>query len=73
MPKSRTAKLCGFRPIHAPRASYRSMTGSITPAEMEALRLSLEVAARSVLFSLPLAVLVAWVQEGGNSVTGEKH
>jgi molybdate transport system permease protein len=37
------------------------MIGSITPAEMEALRLSLEVAARSVLFSLPLAVLVAWV------------
>jgi molybdate transport system permease protein len=37
------------------------MIGSITLAEMEALRLSLEVAARSVLFSLPLAVLVAWV------------
>ena len=37
------------------------MIGSITPAEMEALRLSLEVAGRSVLFSLPLAILVAWV------------
>lgn len=37
------------------------MIGSITPGEMEALRLSLEVASRSVLFSLPLAVLVAWV------------
>jgi molybdate transport system permease protein len=37
------------------------MTGSITAAEMEALRLSLEVATRSVLFSLPLAVLVAWI------------
>ncbi|HET7756303.1 MAG TPA: molybdate ABC transporter permease subunit [Steroidobacteraceae bacterium] len=30
-------------------------------AELEALRLSLEVACRSVGFSLPLAVLVAWV------------
>ncbi|HYL02567.1 MAG TPA: molybdate ABC transporter permease subunit [Steroidobacteraceae bacterium] len=30
-------------------------------AELEALRLSLEVACRSVAFSLPLAVLVAWV------------
>jgi molybdate transport system permease protein len=29
--------------------------------ELEALRLSLEVASRSVLWSLPLAVLVAWV------------
>ncbi|HEU4623342.1 MAG TPA: molybdate ABC transporter permease subunit [Steroidobacteraceae bacterium] len=29
--------------------------------EIEALRLSLEVASRSVLWSLPLAVLVAWV------------
>ena len=37
------------------------MIDSITPGEMEALRLSLEVAGRSVLFSLPLAVLVAWV------------
>ena len=37
------------------------MIGSTTPAEMEALRLSLEVAGRSVLFSLPLAILVAWV------------
>jgi molybdate transport system permease protein len=30
-------------------------------AELEALRLSLEVALRSVVFSLPLAVLVAWI------------
>lgn len=30
-------------------------------AELDALRLSLEVACRSVLFSLPLAVLVAWL------------
>jgi molybdate transport system permease protein len=37
------------------------MQGLLTPAEIEALRLSLEVAARSVLWSLPLAVLVAWV------------
>jgi molybdate transport system permease protein len=33
----------------------------LSPEEMEALRLSLEVASRSVLWSLPLAVLVAWV------------
>lgn len=30
-------------------------------AELEALRLSLEVALRSVVFSLPLAVLAAWI------------
>jgi molybdate transport system permease protein len=30
-------------------------------AELDALRLSFEVAARSVLFSLPLAVITAWV------------
>jgi molybdate transport system permease protein len=34
---------------------------SLSSAELEALRLSLEVAARSVLFSLPLAVLTAWI------------
>lgn len=32
----------------------------LSSAETEAVRLSLEVASRSVLFSLPLAVLVAW-------------
>ena len=37
------------------------MTELLSPAELQALRLSLEVAARSVLFSLPLAVLVAWL------------
>jgi molybdate transport system permease protein len=30
-------------------------------AELDALRLSLEVAARSVLCSLPVAILVAWL------------
>jgi molybdate transport system permease protein len=34
---------------------------SVSSAELEALRLSLEVALRSVAFSLPLAVLVAWL------------
>ncbi len=34
---------------------------NVGPAELEALRLSLAVAARSVAFSLPLAVLVAWL------------
>ena len=37
------------------------MGGLMTSAELDALRLSLEVAARSVAFSLPLAVLVAWI------------
>src|SRR6185436_8966157 len=33
----------------------------LSPAESEALWLSLEVATRSVLWSLPLAILVAWL------------
>jgi molybdate transport system permease protein len=33
----------------------------MSPNEIEALKLSLSVAARSVLFSLPVAVLLAWV------------
>lgn len=37
------------------------MSNLLTPAEIDALRLSLEVAARSVGFSLPLAVLTAWI------------
>jgi molybdate transport system permease protein len=37
------------------------MNNLLTPAELDALRLSLEVAARSVGFSLPLAVLTAWI------------
>ena len=37
------------------------MNNLLTPAEVDALRLSLEVAARSVGLSLPLAVLVAWI------------
>jgi molybdate transport system permease protein len=37
------------------------MDVSLSSAELEALRLSLEVAVRSVGFSLPLAVLAAWV------------
>jgi len=37
------------------------MNGLLGPPELEALRLSLAVATRSVLFSLPLAVLAAWV------------
>jgi molybdate transport system permease protein len=34
---------------------------SLSPAELDALRLSLEVATRSVAFSLPFAVLAAWI------------
>lgn len=37
------------------------MNGALSPAELDALRLSLEVAARSVGFGLPLAVLAAWI------------
>jgi len=37
------------------------MNGFASSAELDALRLSLEVAVRSVAFSLPLAVLAAWV------------
>lgn len=37
----------------------------LTAAELDALRLSLDVAARSVLFSLPCAVLVAWLLTRG--------
>ena len=37
------------------------MNGLLSSAELDALRLSLEVAARSVAFSLPLAVLTAWI------------
>ena len=37
------------------------MTDAVSSAELDALRLSLEVAVRSVGISLPLAVLAAWV------------
>jgi molybdate transport system permease protein len=37
------------------------MSNLLTPAEIDALRLSLEVAVKSVGFSLPLAILVAWI------------
>jgi molybdate transport system permease protein len=37
----------------------------LTPAELDALRLSLEVAARSVLFSLPVAIFIAWLLTRG--------
>jgi len=39
--------------------------GPVSSAELDALRLSLEVATRSVAFSLPLAVLVAWILTRG--------
>src|SRR3984885_5258087 len=37
------------------------MDQSVSAAELDALRLSLEVAARSVAISLPLALLAAWL------------
>ena len=42
-------------------SSATLMNGFPSSAELDALRLSLEVAARSVGFSLPLAVLAAWL------------
>jgi molybdate transport system permease protein len=41
------------------------MDSTLSPAELDALRLSLEVAARSVLFSLPVAVVIAWLLTRG--------
>ncbi len=41
------------------------MTAALTPEEWQAVRLSLEVATRSVLVSLAPAVLVAWVLARG--------
>jgi molybdate transport system permease protein len=41
------------------------MHDTLTPAELDALRLSLEVAARSVLLSLPFAVVIAWLLTRG--------
>ena len=40
----------------------------LSPAELDALRLSLNVAARSVLFSLPFAILMAWLLTRGRFV-----
>ena len=37
------------------------MSFSLTPEELVALHLSLEIATRSVLWSLPFAILVAWL------------
>ncbi len=37
----------------------------LSPAELDALQISLNVAARSVLFSLPFAVLIAWLLTRG--------
>jgi molybdate transport system permease protein len=41
------------------------MNAAPSAAELEALGLSLEVAARSVIFSLPFAVLIAWALTRG--------
>jgi molybdate transport system permease protein len=42
---------------------------SLTPAELDALALSLRIALRSVLFSLPLAILIAWLITRGRGFT----
>lgn len=41
------------------------MAEPLTPAEWDAIRLSLEVAGRSVFFSLPVAILMAWLLARG--------
>jgi molybdate transport system permease protein len=41
---------------------------SLTPQEWQAVRLSFVVATRSVLFSLPLAILVAWLLARGRFI-----
>jgi molybdate transport system permease protein len=42
-------------------AASRSNRLNLTPEEWRAVRLTLEVAARAVVFGLPLAVITAWV------------
>lgn len=45
----------------APTPGIETSMSALTPAEIEALRLSLAIALRSVVFSLPPAVLVAYL------------
>lgn len=45
----------------APAPEKPFVMPALTPAELDALRLSLDIALRSVIFSLPLAVLVAYL------------
>jgi molybdate transport system permease protein len=52
------AQIKAFAPIAC-------MQQILSPAELDAIRLSLEVAARSVLFSLPIAIAVAWTLTRG--------
>src|SRR5215471_20385486 len=49
------------RDAAAPLRLLPCMTGPLSAPELEALRLSLAVALRSVLFSLPPALLAAWI------------
>jgi molybdate transport system permease protein len=46
-------------------SAYAFMHNFLSPAELDALRLSLEVAARSVLLSLPVAIAIAWLLTRG--------
>jgi molybdate transport system permease protein len=59
---SRDAKV---RLAAKPKVTPSPMQPHLSPAELDALRLSLEVAARSVLLSLPFAVLIAWLLTRG--------
>ncbi|TLY57367.1 MAG: molybdate ABC transporter permease subunit [Gammaproteobacteria bacterium] len=49
------------RPLSPDRVDQGPMSDLPSSAELDALRLSLEVALRSVAFSLPFAVLIAWL------------
>ena len=53
----------GGRSTEGSTLAYAAM--HLTPAELDALWLSLDVAARSVLFSLPFAVVIAWLLTRG--------
>ena len=46
---------------HPPKGYVRDAAMHLTPADLDALHLSLSVAARSVLFSLPFAIVIAWL------------
>ena len=55
-PQGVSSRLEPRQPRHRSRSIARRMQDLLSPAEVDALRLSLEVAARSVLWSLPLAL-----------------
>lgn len=61
----RLVAACESPAAHQPKGYVRDAAMHLTPAELDALRLSLNVAARSVLFSLPFAIVIAWLLTRG--------